>query len=123
MEVSVLTLNKGKLMLELSNFLAERGYEDVLFVSPTDVRKIFTEKRLELIESIRNKEINSIRDLARKLERSESTIHSDLQLLFEEGLIDFQEEKNRKIPTLRNKNIFIQPISLEEKNISQKIIE
>lgn len=101
-------------LLDLSRTLAEQGYEDVLFIDLEDARKVITEKRLEIIETIQNQEISSIRDLARKLDRKENVVYADLQLLFEEGVVDFEQEANRKIPVLRHENIFVRPITMSK---------
>lgn len=105
-------------LLKLSQTLAEEGYEDVLFIDLEDARKVLTEKRLEIIETIRDEDIESIRDLARKLDRQENVVHDDLMLLFEEGIIDFEEEANRKMPVLRHENIFVRPITLKREELS-----
>lgn len=102
-------------LLKLSRMLSEEGYEDVLILDPEDARKVLTEKRLEIIETLKNEELNGIRDLSRKLGRNESNVFEDLKVLFEKGVIDFEEEKNRKVPVLSHRNIFIKPINLEEK--------
>lgn len=105
-------------ILQLSKTLSKEGYEDVLFLSLKDARRVLTEKRLEIIQTIKGKEIESIRDLARKLDRKENVVYDDLKLLFEEGVIDFEEEANRKIPVLRHENIWIQPITMKKKKVS-----
>lgn len=109
--------NEAKTMDEsfrISKILSEHGFKDVLLLEPEDARKVLTEKRREIIELIKNERVESIRELARELERNVSLIHKDLKLLFEEGVIDFKEEGNRKIPILRHKNIIIKPLLLEE---------
>lgn len=105
-------------LLQLSKALSKEGYEDVLFLNLEDARRILTEKRLELIQTIKDREINSIRDLARKLDRKENVVYDDLNLLFEEGVIDFEEEGNRKIPVFRHENIWIRPITMKKKKVS-----
>ena len=82
-------------------------------MGPPHARKVLTEGRLEIIETIRDEDIESIRDLARMLDRGENVGYEDLKLLFEEGIIDFETEANRKIPVLRHKNIFVRPIRLK----------
>lgn len=105
-------------LLDLSRTLAEQGYDDVLFIDLEDARKVLTEKRLEIIETIQSREVSSIRDLARQLDRKENVVYSDLQLLFEEGVVDFEEEANRKIPVLRHENIFVRPITLKKGEVT-----
>lgn len=102
-------------LLKLSRALAEEGYEDVLFIDLQDAGKILTEKRLEVIRAVAEGDVESIRGLARQLGRKENVVHEDLMLLFEEGVIDFEEEKNRKIPVLRHENILVKPVALKRK--------
>lgn len=104
-------------LLKLSKTLSEEGYRDVLFLNLEDARRVLTEKRLEIIETIKSEEIRSIRELAREVERKENVVYDDLKLLFEEGVIDFEEESNRKIPVLRHKNIWIHPLTLKKEKV------
>lgn len=105
-------------LLTLSQTLVKEGYEDVLFIDLKDARKVLTEKRLEIIETIRDEDIESIRDLARTLDRGENVVYDDLKLLFEEGIINFEKEANRKIPVLRHENIFVRPITLKREELA-----
>lgn len=100
--------------LELSKYLLKEGFEDVLFLNHDTARKVLTEKRKEIIETIKNGDVESIRGLSRKLGRKENVVHEDLGILFEAGIIDFEKEKNRKEPVLRHKNIFVKPITFEK---------
>ncbi len=105
--------------LKISRILSREGYNDVLFLSPEDARRVLTEKRLEIIRTVKDEEPESIRGLARRLGRRENVVYEDLELLFEEGIIDFEEEGNRKIPVLRHRNVWVYPIVVErEKSIS-----
>jgi predicted transcriptional regulator len=105
-------------LLQLSKTLSKEGYEDVLFLSLVDARRVLTEKRLEIIQTIKDEEIESIRGLARKLDRKENIVYEDLRLLFEEGVIDFEDEGNRRIPVLRHENIWVRPITMKKKKVS-----
>lgn len=100
--------------LELSKQLLKKGFEDVLFLNHDTARKVLTEKREEIIKTIKNEEVESIRDLSRKLGRKENVVYEDLGILFEAGVIGFEKLKNRKKPVLRHKNIFVKPITFEK---------
>lgn len=104
----------------ISEILSEHGFEDVLLLDPEDARKVLTAKRREIIEIMKNEEIESIRGLARRLDRNVSLVHEDLKLLFEEGVIDFEKRKNRKAPVLRHKNIIVKPLILQEKECGKE---
>lgn len=79
-------------------------------VIPSDVaRKILTEKRMELINTIREEEINSQRDLSRKVDRNIKSVSTDLEILWKYGVINYIEEDNRKIPELSADKIIVEP--------------
>lgn len=98
--------------LILSEALADAGYEDVLIIDLENARKVLTDRRLEVIQTIRDQDVSSIRELARTLDRKENVVYEDLQLLFEEGIVDFERDANRKVPVLRHDNALVRPITL-----------
>lgn len=98
---------------EIRKLLKDLGLDDTLIIGYKSAREVLTEKRIELIKKIEEEEIESIRDLSRKVDRGESVVFNDLVLLAENGIIDFKKEKNRKIPVLRHSNIFVKPIRLK----------
>lgn len=101
-------------LLKLSKTLEDAGYRDLLLIEPEDARKILTEKRLEIIRKLQREDVESIRGLARELGRGENVVHRDLKTLFEEGVIDFEEEGKRKVPVLRHENIWIKPLTAKK---------
>lgn len=96
--------------LEFARALSKAGYSDVLVLDRETAQKVLTEKRLELLEEIQNQEAGSVRGLARSVDRDPSQVSRDLDLLFENGLIDFKEQGDRKIPLLRHEHVFVKPI-------------
>jgi len=67
-----------------------------------------TDVELEILDFIKNKEPNSIRELARLLDKDIKTIHPKIKELEEEGLIELKKgTKNRKIPYLNYDEISI----------------
>ncbi len=101
-------------LIEQMKTLSEHNYKNVLILDPKDSREVFTEKRMEIIDTIKNEEVNGISELSRKLGRKKSNVFEDLRILFENGVVDFKEEGKRKIPVLSHKNIFVRPLVLEE---------
>lgn len=75
-----------------------------VFEDPSELAKIFTEKRQELIKEVRKNPPRSITDLAENLSRGKSEVHSDLKLLEKHGII-FSKMKGRQrsleYPTVR----------------------
>jgi len=67
--------------------------------------KLFTEKRMQLLRTLHDQRIKSIRDLAEKLERDIKNVWEDLSILSEHNLIEFESKGRSKIPKLRRKVI------------------
>lgn len=93
-----------------ANKLAKAGETDFYVISLEDAEKLLTEKRMELIYVLKNQEVSSSRELSRVLDRDIKQVSEDLNLLHEISVIEFKQKGNRKIPQLRHKNIFIQPV-------------
>jgi predicted transcriptional regulator len=100
--------------LEISKVLSRMGYRDVLILKHESAKKILTEKRMEVIETLRKKEVRSIRELSRTLKRGVNVIYEDLQVLAGEGIVDFETQGKNKRPFLRHELIWIEPINLKE---------
>lgn len=65
------------------------------FESLEAVRRILTEKRLELWRTIRDRKPNSILHLARMAERDFRGVHRDVMLLVSVGLVTLRREKGK----------------------------
>lgn len=76
------------------------GYDD-----PEKIRQILTNKRQELMKAIFTQEPESIRDLAKKVDRGLREVHEDLELLEENKIVYFEKEGNRKKPVIPFKDI------------------
>jgi len=69
---------------------------------------VLTEIELEILDYIKNEHPESIRELARFLNKDIKTIHPKIKELEEEGLIELKKgTKNRKIPYLNYDEISI----------------
>lgn len=95
-------------MMEL---LLRSGHENFLLTDPEVIRKL-TEKRIELLKTVKEKEINSVKELADETDRSWANVSNDLDLLAKEGFIEFKREGKQKKPVLRAQKIFVKPIEL-----------
>lgn len=93
-----------------ANRLARAGYTDFYVISSDDARQLLTGKRLELIRTLKEDEVSSIRGLARSLDRDVKQVSEDLEILHQMSVIEYREEGNRKIPELRHERIFVEPI-------------
>jgi predicted transcriptional regulator len=72
----------------------ERG---VYFTNIQAFRKALTQKRLELLHTIKAEHPSSINHLARILQRDIKNVASDVRFLKQAGLIDTKKETSREI--------------------------
>jgi predicted transcriptional regulator len=72
----------------------------VSFDTPLEIRKLLTEKRLELMKAIMNEKPESITELAEKLDRGIKEVHNDLKLLEENKIVFFEQKGRKKKPII-----------------------
>jgi len=95
---------------EFINRVLKRGREETVNIIPKELaRELLTEKKLEILETIQEKEVESMRDLARKLDRDPGIVKKDLDKLWRNGLIDYEEDGNKKKPVRTADKIVIEP--------------
>jgi predicted transcriptional regulator len=94
----------------LARAAAEAGFEDVLVIERDTAKRILTDRRRELLDRVREGGIESVRGLARALDRDKAAVSRDLDLLFEEYLIEYINDGNRKAPRLKHETILAEPL-------------
>lgn len=72
--------------------------EVVNFEDPARLRKLLTERRMEILESLLSERPKSIRDLAQRLDRGIKEVNNDVNLLADYGIIYFEQDGRAKIP-------------------------
>jgi predicted transcriptional regulator len=70
----------------------------IYFQNLKEMRKVLTEKRLELLKTVKDKKPASVYVLARMVNRDIKNVLQDLSYLQELGLVEITETKDRKIP-------------------------
>lgn len=96
---------------DLARALASGGFEDVHVVDRETGAKLLTEKRRELVDRLRESEVESVRSLAADLERDVAAVSRDLDLLFEHDVVAFGTDGQRKIPRLKHELVVVEPIA------------
>ena len=91
----------------------------VSFEDPTKLRKILTEKRIELIQFLMNNEVNSTSELSENLGRGVKEVSKDLNLLEKYGIIKLEKEGRSKKPSTPYNRIEID-IGIETKDQKQQ---
>lgn len=90
--------------------LTDAGYSDFYLIGAESARKVLTEKRLELIEVLREEEPESISGLAELVDRDVAAVHRDLEVLTGQGIVEVQDEGNKRRPVLRYSHVFVKPV-------------
>ncbi len=90
----------------------EESDEESVYILPKEVaREVLTEERMRIIETLREEEVSSKRDLARKLDRDIKNVSNDLDLLWKHSVIGYEKgEGNSKIPKLSADEIIVEPL-------------
>lgn len=78
------------------------------FATAVQVRRLLTEKRLELIETIMADPPESISALADRVDRATSDVHNDLQFLADERIVELERDGRRVRPRVPYENIHIE---------------
>ncbi len=72
----------------------------IYFSNIKDLRKVLTEKRLELLKTIKDRKPSSIYELARMVNRDLKNVLQDVDYLREIGMVDVTETADKKVPTV-----------------------
>jgi predicted transcriptional regulator len=70
----------------------------VSFETAAGVRRLLTDRRLELVRSLVDEPASSIAALARRIDRSYSVVHDDLDVLAEYRIVEFRHDGRTKRP-------------------------
>ncbi|MFC6942688.1 transcriptional regulator [Salinirubellus sp. GCM10025818] len=95
---------------EYAKALAQEGYQQVHVLSLADAGTVLTDRRIELIETLRQKEYQSVRALARDLDRDQGAVSRDLSTLAEHGITTLERDGNAKRPVLREGTVVVEPL-------------
>jgi len=70
----------------------------VSFENAEGIRRLLTDRRLELLESLMGASATSIKALADRLDRSYSAVHDDVAVLADHGIVKFRRDGAAKQP-------------------------
>ena len=90
--------------------LAEAGYEDSLVLRRETAERVMSDERARILEELRDGDVRSIRELARRLDRDAGAVKRDLDVLFECDVIEYEEHGARKAPRLKYESIFVEQL-------------
>ncbi|MFB6208966.1 MAG: hypothetical protein ABEJ56_02390 [Candidatus Nanohaloarchaea archaeon] len=104
--------------LDIGSGVQDKNFEsvenDIISVDFDTAAKLFSGKRIELLDKLSEKKFNSISQLARELDRDKKNVSEDIKLLFEHGIVDLEEKGRSKRPIFNFSRIEINPLEFEE---------
>jgi len=86
------------------------GIKDVLVIDRGSAVKVLTERRQELLQEIRDGDVDSVRGLARALDRDVAAVSRDVDLLLENDVLEYETRGQRKMPRLKHNAVISEPI-------------
>ena len=96
--------------LEFARRLTEGGFVNFLLVDLETAKSVLTDKRMELLETVRDEPIESVTDLAEQLGRDKAAVSRDLDLLCQQDMIVYERDGSRKIPKLKHETVVVEPL-------------
>lgn len=94
----------------IARALAKEGFEDVYVLDRESAERVLTTNRTELLDRLREADIESVRGLARALDRDKGSVSRDLTVLASHDLVEFREEGTRKIPAVKHETVIVEPV-------------
>jgi predicted transcriptional regulator len=88
----------GEVFEKLSKGETVQKKTAIYFNNLKEMRKVLTEKRLELLKAIKDKKPASVYELAKMVNRDIKNVLQDLSYLQELGLVEITETRDKKIP-------------------------
>ena len=102
--------DRDELRGEMVRSLARGGMTGVQVISWESAQTALTPKRREIIETLRAEDVDSVRALARLLDRDKSPVSQDLSKLAELGIVRYEERGSAKSPQLTQEHVVVEPV-------------
>lgn len=80
----------------------------IYFSNLKEMRRALTEKRLELLKTVKDRKPSSVYELAKMVNRDLKNVLQDVAYLRELGIIDVIETDDKKIPSVRYDKISLE---------------
>jgi predicted transcriptional regulator len=80
----------------------------VAFADVDELGKLLTERRMETIETVMTEEPDSIRELARILDRGLREVHEDIEMLSSRGVVELVEDGRAKKPRIPYDSVHVE---------------
>ena len=94
----------------LAEALNGAGHRDVYVLAREDARKVLDEQREEILDYLRDHEVESVSELADALDRDTGNVSRDLTLLADYGIVNLTEDGRAKVPELVHDLVVAAPL-------------
>jgi len=105
--------DRQELRRTMAQDFARQGHDSVTILSLREATEVLTPARLDVIDALRSGEYESIRALARSLDRDKGAVSKDLAALAEIGVTTLEPDGPAKRPVLRSGWTVIEPVAGE----------
>lgn len=90
--------------------LANAGFGDTMVLSREQIDEALAPARREVLNELVHGPPESIRELARTLDRGAGNVKNDLDVLARHNLVGFEREGQRKRPYLEHDTVVVEPV-------------
>jgi predicted transcriptional regulator len=99
-----------ELRAAFSETLTQHGFPDTLVLARERAEDVFHDRRLDLLDYLKDHDPDSVRALAQELEYDKGVVSRDLQKLARIDVIEYVEEGRAKAPRLKHNHVAIEPV-------------
>ncbi|MDZ7689116.1 MAG: helix-turn-helix domain-containing protein [Halobacteriales archaeon] len=99
-----------ELRAAFSETLTQHGFPDTLVLARERAEDVFHDRRLDLIDYLKNHEPRSVRALAEELGYDKGVVSRDLQKLARIDVVEYVEEGRAKAPRLKHNHVAVEPV-------------
>lgn len=94
----------------VSGALARGGFDDVLVLARERAADVFHERRLAILDHLREHDPASIRGLAADLGYDKGVVSRDCQRLAAIDVVEYEETGTSKAPRLKHDHVLVEPV-------------
>lgn len=99
-----------ELRAAFSETLTQHGFPDTLVLTRERAEDVFHDRRIDLLDHLKDHEPDSVRALAEELGYDKGVVSRDLQKLARIDVIEYVEEGRAKAPRLKHNHVAIEPV-------------
>jgi len=99
-----------ELRAAFSETLTQHGFPDTLVLARDRAEDLFSDRRLEIVDYLKDDSPRSVRALADSLGYDKGVVSRDLRKLAELDVIEYEENGRAKAPRLKHRHVAIEPV-------------